>query len=131
MSHRKQCVFCLRGLPTDADWETNAQLPSECEEAEAERLGLNKLCWEPEDESCLGLLADSPRPLSLGMALLKLAELQSSKDAELERASAAEDDLRLVHESTNDPRIHAITRPYLAKRLTDAADAADEIEGRS
>jgi hypothetical protein len=84
MADRKRCVFCRRGIATDEDWEANATLPSDREDAEAERLGLTKLCWEQEDESCLGLLADSGRPTNLEAALAQHDALYLAVQKEVE-----------------------------------------------
>jgi hypothetical protein len=85
MADRKRCVFCRREIATDEDWEANATLPSDREDAEAERLGLTKLCWEQEDESCLALLAESRRPTNLESALEQHDALYLAVKEEIER----------------------------------------------
>lgn len=85
MAKRKRCVFYRREVATNEDWERNAALPSDREDEEAARLGLDKLCWEPEDDSCLAILADSGRPTNLASSLAQHDALYSAVQEEVER----------------------------------------------
>lgn len=71
MAERERCVFCRREKAIDADWDRNGELNDE----QAAAAGLDDLCWEQEDESCLALLADSDRPTNLEAALEALDRL--------------------------------------------------------
>lgn len=62
------CILCARRKATQADWDLNGELSDK----EAEARGLDNLCWEEEDQSCLALLAESGRPTTLKEALEQL-----------------------------------------------------------
>lgn len=71
MAERERCVFCRREKANGADWGRNDELNDE----QAAAAGLDNLCWEPEDESCIALLAESDRPTNLEAALEALEHL--------------------------------------------------------
>lgn len=80
---KRECVICLRALATDADWERNERLnerglSAAAEDAEAERLGLTSLCWEQEDDGCLGHAIDLGRPTTYLAAMERIAQLQAT-----------------------------------------------------
>lgn len=93
---RERCIFCHREKATDADWEANGNLPSDREDQEAECLGLNKLCWEPESDHCANAALESGRPTTLGEALEALdratqPDLLQAIEGEIERAKRRAD----------------------------------------
>lgn len=75
MPERDLCYICLREQATEEDWETNSQLPS-WREREADRLGLNDLCWDKEGDDCLSRAIELGRPLSYGEAMTRIADLE-------------------------------------------------------
>jgi hypothetical protein len=87
---RERCIYCLRELATEGDWEANSQLPSgRAEDEEAERLGLNALCWEPFQDSCIARVIEIGGPLDIQQAVKEIRRTEAERDqAQKERDAA-------------------------------------------
>lgn len=81
MADRKTCDYCKREIATEADWEANGNLPSgSAEDTEAERLGLNALCWEPFQDSCIARVIELGGPLDMQQAIRALRAAEQQRD---------------------------------------------------
>lgn len=86
MPDRERCFICTREIASEADWERNAELPSEREDEEAKRLGLDELCWEPgQNDNCLAGAIERGRPIDYISAMKALDSLRSQLQEEVER----------------------------------------------
>jgi hypothetical protein len=84
VAEREKCAICLRGRATDADWELNGEIGHD-DNAAAEA-GLDDLCWDQEDDSCLGTAIDLGRPTSYLEAMESLSKLQATPNRTREGA---------------------------------------------
>jgi hypothetical protein len=124
MSERERCIYCRREVPTDADWEANANLPSgEAEDTEAERLGLSKLCWDEHGESCINTMLESGRPASLADALAERDQLRQ----QVEKLLSGTDAVFALRAPLAGRAFYLPDTPEVRARLRELDQAADQV----
>lgn len=119
---RPSCAFCLRPIATTNDWKRNGEHGDEEIDAPDSQLAyLNKLCWEPEGDDCLSLLAESGRPGTLGLALAQLQAAEQQRDRLRVKAGEA----RVLLEDGKYGAAHAILNQIRDEEDIEAAETQD------
>jgi hypothetical protein len=114
MSERAKCAICTRPIATDADWDLNGEIGHDDEAAA--KAGLDELCWEPEDDSCLAQAIELGRPTEYGTAMAHLDSLRDGLRSEID----------ILH-----AYIESRPLPGLAKLAGEIAEALEALLDRS